>query len=67
MGTSANIYIKTKDETLKYNVSMDGGFSTLGIYMLGKLKYEKDRFLKEFSEDDMFNFDDKYQNYVYLC
>ena len=65
MGTSANIYIKTKKETLKYNVSKDGGFSTLGIYMLGKLNYQKDKFLQEFNENDMFDFEDNYQNYVY--
>ena len=65
MGTSANIYIKTEKETLKYNVSKDGGFSTLGIYLLGKLHYQKDDFLQEFDENDMFDFEDKYQNYVY--
>jgi len=65
MGTSANIYIKTEKETLKYNVSKDGGFRTLGIYMLGKLNYQKDKFLQEFDENDMFDFEDKYQNYVY--
>ena len=65
MGTSANIYIKTEKETLKYNVSKDGGFSTLGIYLLGKLHYHKDNFLQEFDENDMFDFEDKYQDYVY--
>ena len=65
MGTSANVYIKTKDKNLKYNFSMDGGFSTLGINMLSDLNYKIDNFLEEFEEENQYDFDDKYQNYVY--
>jgi len=65
MGTSANIYIKTKYEKLKYHFSMDGGFHTTGINMLSKLNYQKDKFLGDFTEYDKANFEDKYQNYIY--
>ncbi|MEA3228254.1 MAG: hypothetical protein U9P38_04190 [Campylobacterota bacterium] len=33
--------------------------------MLGKLYYEKDKFLQEFNEDDIFDVNDEYQNYIY--
>ena len=33
MGTTANVYIETKNEKLKFSIFMDGGYETLGIYI----------------------------------
>jgi len=66
MGTSANICIKTKTNSIKYAVWMDGGFKTLGVYLLETLLYKKKDFLwllsKNNEESDI---EDKNQEYIY--
>ena len=66
MGTSANIYIKTKDKIIKQSVFMDGGYRTLGCYIFDNLLYKKDKFIEIMTKDMINQFvEDKYQEYVY--